>query len=370
MRTPVLSLALLLSLVSATAQTPSEWERVHTFDDSFIEINTLLRTHISKDVWRMRFRWTFVQPQQLSNTLQYQSKLEVKEFNCLEDRARTYHVTFFNSQGDIVHIDDVPGEWRTASASGMLQKMFVAACDLTKTKTQTIEAEQSELELKRVGKYAYEVAQQLERTKDFQPLINRFFVNNYLTRYLHDEDTNWFLVLDRATARKATHQELQRFYVALMNAGYVSSLYLIERSPSDFPERASFDELKRLVTPDVWELIANHPYTLAHKKNNYDFLSEKIDDLEQLRGYTNLLEKIVALMRKHVSKIGVEQSERYLEIADTGDLFLPKVKVCRESYLGLPPGTKLFDVNIPLLHLQIAETRGQLRVVSAKFSFH
>lgn len=365
MRSPFLSLALLLSFVSVTAQTPSEWQRVHTFDESFLEMNTALLTHISSDVWRVRFRWTFAEPQALSEW-QYQSKLEVKEFNCSEKRARTYHVTLLNSQGSIVHIDDAPGEWRVPS--GMLHKMFVSACDLIKTKTPPTNAELSKLELERIGKYASEVAHQLERSKDFQPIINRFFVNNYLGRYLEDEDTNWFRVLDRATARKATPQQLQRFYVAFMNAVYVSSLYLIERTPSDFPERASPEQLKRLVTPDVLELIANHPYTIAHKKNDYDFLSEKIDDLKQLRSYTDLLEKLVTQMRKHISS-GAEHSEQYREIAEMWNLYRPNVRVCAESCLGLPRGTKLFDVNIPLLRLQIAETRGRLRVVSANYSF-
>jgi hypothetical protein len=359
-----LSLALFFS---AMAQTPSEWQRVHTFDESFIEINTAVLNHVSTDIWRVRFRWTFVEPQPL-NELQYQSKLEVKEVNCLEKRARTYHVTLLNSQGGIVHIDDTPGEWRVASASGMLQKMFVTACDLIKAKMPPTDAERSKLELDRIGKYAHQVAQQLERSKDFASVIDRFFVNNYVSRYLEDKNTNWFLVVDRATARKATPQELQRFYVAFMNAVYVSSLYLIERTPSDFPERASLEESKQLITPDVLELIANHPYAIAHKTDS-DFLSVKIDDLEQLRGYTDLLEKMVTQMRKHISGSALAHSEQYRDIAEMWNLYQPKVRVCQDSCLGLPAGTKLFDVNIPLFHLQIAETSGQLRVVSANYNF-
>jgi len=369
MRSLFLSLALFLSFVTAKAQLSPEWERVHTFDDSFIEINTSLLNHISKDVWRLRFRWTFTEPQQLSVTpsLQYQSRLEVKEFNCSDKLARTYHVTFLNSTGGIVHIEDTPGKWRLAD--GMLHKLLVTACDIIKSKTPLTEAQISKLELERVGKYASEVAQQLERTKDFQPVINRFFVNNYLSRYLQDEDTNWFPVVDRATARKATHQELQRFYVAFMNAGYVSSLYLIERAPADFPERASTEDLRKLIAPDVWELIANHPYSIAHKETGYDFLGEKIEDVEQLRSYTDLLEKIVTVMRKQINRTGAEQSNQYREVAETWNLYQPKVRICRENCFGLPPGTKLFEVDIPLIHLQIAETEGQLRVVSAKYSF-
>jgi hypothetical protein len=78
---------------------------------------------------------------------------------------------------------------------------------------------------------------------------------------------------------------------------------------------------------------------------------------------------MVTLMRKHVSRTAVEQSEQYRDIAETWELYEPKVRNCREGYLGLPAGTKLFEVDIPLFHLQIAETSGQLRVVSANYRF-
>lgn len=355
------------------AQPQPEWQRVYTFDDSIIEMNTSLLTPITRDVIRVRYRWIFNELQQLSGTppRQYQSKLEVKELNCSENRARSYHITFLDTVGNIVHIDDAPGEWRRVPAGSMLQKMFVPACELIKSKTTPKEVDQAKLELERVAEYAHDVAQHLARTKDFQTIIDQFFVGNYLNRYLQDENTNWFLILDRATARKATYRELQRFYIAMMNAGYVGTLYIIDRSPSDDPEGNSLAELKKLVTPDVWRVVANHPYTLAHKgeSDSYEFLADKVNDLKQLRGYTDLLEKMTALMRRHVSKTRAEQSERFRKMTEDWDLYEPKVRVCRDICLGLPAGTKLFDVSIPVFHLQIAETGGHLRVVSAIYSF-
>lgn len=364
-------LVLLFSFTAVVAQ-PSlpEWYRVYTFDDSVIEMNTSLLTAISKDVTRVRFRWTFDQPQVLSGET-YKSKLEVIEFNCSQNQARTYHVSFLRADGSIVHIDDSPGEWHVIPAGRMLQKLSVPACDLIGKKTTAQSDKDEEVELERVANYAYEIARHLERTRDFLPIIDQFFVANYLNNYREDKKRNWFLSLNRSTVEKATNEDLQRFYVALMNSGYVGSLYLIARTNSDFPERPSLEELKKLITPDVWRLINNHPYTAAYKHNdkNHDLLTEQITDIQQLRSYTDLLEKTVSLMRQHVSSGRVEDSTNYREVAETWDLYQPKVQVCNQICLGLPSGTKLFTVNIPLFVLQIAVIRGQLRVVSGRYTF-
>ncbi len=47
------------------------------------------------------------------------------------------------------------------------------------------------------------------------------------------------------------------------------------------------------------------------------------------------------------------------------DLYQPKVRVCDTQCFGLPKGTKLFQVNVPVFRLQLAEMGGQLRIISA-----
>lgn len=367
MRLAIVSLLLLFSCTAVVGQSP-EWSRVYTLDDSIIEMNTSLLTVISKDVTRVRFRWTFDEPQAFSrtSTATYKSILEVIEFNCSQNRARPFHVTYLNPDGSIARIDDSPSEWRTAR--GMLEKLFVPACDLIEKKTNPKkEVKLEELELERVTNYAYKIARRLEKTKDFQAIVDQFFIANYLNNYLQDKETNWFLFLDRATAERATYNDLQRFYIALMNSGYVGSLYVIGRTPSNFPEQASLEDHKKLFTPDVWRLISNHSYTAAYKDE--DFLAQQIKDIQQLRSYTDLLEKTVALMRQHIRKARVENSEEYREIAEEWNLYQPRVRVCAQACLGLPSGTKLFAVNIPVFSLQIAEISGQLRVISATYTF-
>jgi hypothetical protein len=370
MRLLILLFLLLFSSLSLSAEQLPEWYRVYTFDDSFIEMNTSLMTIISEDIARVRFRWTFDQPEALSGepTLMYKSQLEVMELNCSLQRYRSYHVTFYDAAGNIIRLKDSPGEWRAVASGSITEKLFAPACDLIKKKTRPEVVSEDTIRLQKAAKYAYGFAQQLEEAKDFKLVIDKFFVRNFLNGYLKDKHANWFLNLDRDTAAMLSRRDLQRFYVALMNAGYLSSLYLISQSPPDSDDPVA---LERLVPSDAWQLIRNHPYTAKykHQEANYDFLAEKIDNVERLRSYTDLLERLGALMRKHVIRVAAERSKAYQAMLEDWDLYEPKIRSCGQDCLGLPNGTRLFEVNVPVFHLQLAEIGGNLKVVSAISSF-
>lgn len=370
MRLLVLLILVLFSSLSLNGQQLPEWYRVYTFEDGVIEMNTSLVTTISNDVTRVRFRWTFDQMEALSgeSKLKYKSELEVMELNCSLQRYRSYHLTFYDSAGNIIRIQDSPGEWRAVSSSSMTEKLFVPACELIKKKTKTEVLSDDTIRLQKAAQYAYGFTRQLEQAKDFRLLIDKFFMPNFLSGYLDDKQTNWFLNLDRDTAARLSHRELRRYYVALMNAGYLSSLYVISQSPADSDNAVA---VERLIPSDVWQLIRNHPYTARykHQERNYDFLAEKIYSVKRLRSYTNLLERLGALMRTHVIRVVAERSKTYQAMLGGWDLYQPKIRSCDQDCLGLPKGTKLFVVNVPLFRLQLAEIRGSLRVVSAISSF-
>jgi hypothetical protein len=356
----------LLYSATLTAQSLPEWDRVYTFDDSTIEMNTSLVTLISKDVTRVRFRWTFDQPQLLDGVPKatYQSHLEVMEFNCSQNQYRSYHSTFFDAAGNTVRIDDTAGTWRPVKPGSMIEKLFVPGCKLIKEKTDVKPARAAEeAQLEKVILFAYDFAQLLEKTKDFKPLIDRFFVTNYLDGYLHDQKTNWFLNLNRDTAAALNRQELQRFYLALMNAGYLSSLYLLSQLPPDFEGPMS----EKLLPADVLQLIKNHPYTVRYRPETgeNDFLGEKIDSIERLRSYTDLLEKLSSLMRRHVERTRATERKEWQSMLEESALYHPQARVCTGNCFGLPDGTKLFEVNVPVFQLQVAEVNGSLKVVTA-----
>src|SRR5262245_48669270 len=132
MRVVLFVIVLSLNSIVVNSQSLPEWFRVYTFDESTIEMNTAIVTSITKDVSRVRFRWTFNEPQSLGGTpgTRYRSQLEVMEFNCSLKTYRPYHVTFFDAAGNIVRINDSPGEWHSVYHDSMTEKLFVPGCDL------------------------------------------------------------------------------------------------------------------------------------------------------------------------------------------------------------------------------------------------
>ncbi len=374
MKLKFLPFVILLSSTCLTAQVP-EWYRVYTFDASIIEMNTSQVTFGGKDIGRVRFRWTFDQLEPMSGEpqLRYKTRLEVMEFNCALRRYRLYDLTFFDASGKSIRHEEMnpPVEWRTVAFGSVMEKLFAPACQLIeKTAHPPVispVASRDSIELEKAAMFAVSFSQSLEQTKDFKPIIENLFAADYLNGYLHDSDTNWFLNLDRDTAAKVGRAELQRFYVALLNADYLSCMYLISQSPVDSDSSVP-DE--KLLPPDVAQLIKEHPYTATYqrKAGNYDYLAENIDRVDRLRSYTDLLEKIAALMRKHVINARAERSKGYRSMLENWDrtfaLYKPKVRICAGNCLGLPQGTRLFEVNVPVFHLQLAEIGGQLKIIS------
>lgn len=376
MKLKFLPFVFLFSSTCLTAQQLPEWYRVYTFDESIIEMNTSQVTFGGKDIGRVRLRWTFDQSEALSGEPQvkYKTRLEVMECNCSKQRYRLYEVTFFDGAGKVVRTQEMnpPDEWRTVRIGSVMERLFAPACDLIEKRAHPPPVSRvvssDAVELEKAAKYALSFSRSLEQVKDFKPIIGKFFSPDYLDGYLSNEDTNWFLNLNRETAAKVSRAELQRFYVALLNTGYLSCLYFISQSPDESEERVP-DE--KLIPPDIVQLIKGHPYTATYKRvgGNYDYLAENIDTVERLRSYTDLLERISVLLRKHVTSVGAEHSRDYQAMLEdwdwTFDLYQPKVRICATECFGLPKGARLFEVNVPIFHLQLAEIRGQLKIVSA-----
>jgi hypothetical protein len=218
--------------------------------------------------------------------------------------------------------------------------------------------------LEKASNFARSFLLSVHQSRDFKPVIRKFFAPNFLNGYLQDGETNYFLNLTRETAAKAGRAELERYYVAILNAAYLSSLYLISQSQANEESESEPVIEERLVPQDVLQLVKSHPYTVSYKHNEtYDYLAETIDTLPRMRSYTDLMESVATLMRVHVTRVNAEKSDGYREFLEES---YPeeRVRICTTSCLGLPKGTKLFEIHIPVFRLQIAEIEGQLKVVS------
>src|SRR6185369_3597803 len=117
----------------------------------------------------------------------------------------------------------------------------------------------------------------------------------YLSGYLLDASQNWLVLLDPAVAKSAKPEELQRFYEALISNGYLGSRFLYAQRTSDdedvIPE-------ERANPPELVQFVRNHPYTKYKQgAQAYDYLAERINSVDRLREYTDLLDGINRILR-------------------------------------------------------------------------
>lgn len=371
MKAVLLTFLFLLSSTSLFAQQQSsEWERVYTFDDSIIEMNSA-KVVIGGNIARVSFRWTFDQPEMSGQSqVKYKSRLEVIEFDCSDKRFRPYETTLFDLRGKAIQHENVnpSADWRSSSGV-VMERLMISGCELMERRINPPVVSADKIELEKAAEYAFSFSKRLEQTRDIKPLIEKFFAKDYLDRYLGDPKSNWFWNLNPETAAQASRAELQRFYVALMNTGYLNCQYFT--SQYAYAADGSIPEQK-LIPADILELIDSHPYTAKYrgKQDSYDYLAENIDSLERLRSYTDLLERISGLMRMHVVTSDAEHSKDYQAMLESWGLYQPTARTCTTNCLGLPKGTRLFEVNVPVFRLQLAEIRGRLKVVSATDLFH
>ncbi|HYE96842.1 MAG TPA: surface-adhesin E family protein, partial [Rubricoccaceae bacterium] len=110
------------------AQTLPEWQRVYTFEDSFIDINTSWIFNDSDGVFRVTFRWSFERPEALAGdpSVRYKSRVEVFQFDCEGRRFRPREVTLFDERGRAVGPGwkETEGAWRVVPSGGMTEKLL------------------------------------------------------------------------------------------------------------------------------------------------------------------------------------------------------------------------------------------------------
>ena len=133
MKVLFLGLMFIIMHIPSRTQTLPEWQRVYTFDESFIELNTNYVMFSNNKTERVRFRWTFNTPQGLSQKpeLQYQSILEEIAFDCRNDKFRVYNIQWYDAKGKLLLTESRKSseEWQGVDG-GMLWKLFAPACKL------------------------------------------------------------------------------------------------------------------------------------------------------------------------------------------------------------------------------------------------
>ncbi|HVE55382.1 MAG TPA: surface-adhesin E family protein [Pyrinomonadaceae bacterium] len=135
MKTLIIGFAVILLQTPIFSQTLPEWFRVHTFDDkSIVELNTDYVMFSTDKTGRVRFRWTYVEPQNLGGKeqIKYQSLISEYRFDCQEKRFQIYTNQYLDAQGKLIHSAsyDPSNEWRSARSGTIIKKLIEPACKL------------------------------------------------------------------------------------------------------------------------------------------------------------------------------------------------------------------------------------------------
>ena len=217
-------------------------------------------------------------------------------------------------------------------------------------------------------------SRRLLETKNIQPLLPEFFASNFLDGYFHDSN-NWLFFLDRDAARRFSRSDVERYYVAQINWLYLHDLYFYSRhsSTEDWGDATGEEMVERTLPPDVLRLVTSNPYFIAASRPNgeVDESAMMIRNVEQLRSTAETMERAGALLRSHANRIRAGRTRQYQSsLADWRERFnhyQPWLRVCTESCLGLPEGTRLITVNVPSLQLVMANINGQMKIVKATY---
>ena len=216
--------------------------------------------------------------------------------------------------------------------------------------------------------------QRFEQTRDINPILDELFITDFSDRFLKEPgELNYIFDIEPELAPKIKPAEFRQFYAAMLNEVYLSGLYIFSNHSLE-----SFESLneKEVWPPDVWKLLVSNPYLAPifneEAEGNIDS-DWKISNLEQLRGITDTVEKVNALLRKHVVRSRAGQTRQYqdnlmyLEQNFEGCWMKPGVWICDVgNCFGFPKGTRLFYICVPpSIHLTLTRVDGEMKIVAA-----
>src|SRR5688572_9333132 len=116
-----------LVVSTVVAQDPVLWQRVHTGEDSVIDLNKSLVEFDVGHILRLEIRTILNTPEELRDTsrTKYLTRLETVEYNLRQKRYRIIHVVLLDSSGKTVQTFDMKAaEWKLLKPGGMMDRLL------------------------------------------------------------------------------------------------------------------------------------------------------------------------------------------------------------------------------------------------------
>jgi hypothetical protein len=231
---------------------------------------------------------------------------------------------------------------------------------------QATDEKLSASEEREIREFARRFSEQLQVTRNLTPFLNKPLASTMWDKVLTDTDDPIGLI-KRDVALKVSRNELRQFYLAMLNIGYLSDLYIYSKFSL---EKTRIRDLppEQQYPSNVFRLMKSNP-TLAKwwKESDSDEPEKIVESVGQLRSLVDTWQRAAVLMRQYFRKHPPERTAKYQKNLSYLASYLKEIRVdtcdSEENCAGLPLNTQTINVNLPVLVLMLARINGRLEIL-------
>lgn len=221
--------------------------------------------------------------------------------------------------------------------------------------------------------------------EDPKPLMREMLaagLPKMLRKEMRDQDTESLIVnlIESETAERASSDDLRAYIIAFSDFmvlfAQLDSFDKFERKHAGCKKATDKDDkskFARLLPPDALDILRGDPALASiFLEKEYPVESDmSIGSVEQLRAFTSRLEQAASSTRAYLKDLPAwRHAASYLPDANgeddstSGDEFEFEITSLEEPFLGYPKGTRLICVKALMLHVDLLNVGGHLRLVA------
>ncbi len=225
--------------------------------------------------------------------------------------------------------------------------------------------------------------QRMEETGNLSRVIDELFVEDFMWRYVHEQQREMAESNSSATVlfapglnckkdllTQATTQDWQRLYVATYNFFYHLMVISLNQTANDLlnDKEPAEEVFEKLLPSNVTLLFDNHPIL----KNFIEAKGESkaIESVEEMRGVSETLEEGLRLLLEgqdnHTIK-PTEETQKLFEKLRQTEFADPMLEISEGESFGYPTGTRMLLAMTPIFFgLKLVEVNGKQRILWAE----
>ena len=198
------------------------------------------------------------------------------------------------------------------------------------------------------------------RTRNLTPYFNTRSADLMANAWFTDND-----LLSHDLLARTKPDELRRFFIAMTNLSYLSTLYIYRRV---YVKTGGFEEFppRQQYPPHVFRLLRRNP-TITDWWEPHRF-SKPMTSAEQLRALTSSFEIATAMLRRYVKSHPPEQTRMYRRnLAWLKPLLkAPEIETCEttEQCAPYPVHSQFVNVQLPIVELVLVRTNGKFEIIA------